>query len=263
MGCHASVLNRRLRHVCESLAAAGQYSLGTGRPAVKTNYVLSPQLLALGKALEPLSKAARQALRRKVRHSGQTFVVLDGLVRHMGLIEHAFSGLAPRLDGLMTDVIQNGGADALVVGRSVGRLEQVLWEFVDGYLDAKACQAGLEGVEAQKLILGVYRHHIESICDWMDEFVTVVLNPEQALQIRGIEPSSEVMLTVSLNMTNPPEMTEIDNLVKSLLAQAEEMQASLTLPEKTREAPPGIFGILGALAFGLGLTGAIFGKKHD
>jgi hypothetical protein len=41
------------------------------------------------------------------------------------------------------------------VGRSVGQLEQVISELVDGYLDTKASHAGAESVEARALILGV------------------------------------------------------------------------------------------------------------
>lgn len=241
----------------------------TEQPGLETIYVLAPQLVALGHALKPLSKAARDALRHPAQPTDQPFVALDDLVRHMGVIEHALSALGSRLDGLMAEVIQNGAADALVVGRSVGRLEQVLWEFVDGYHDAKACRAGPESVEVQALILGIYRHHIESICSWLDELVTTVLSPEQALDLRGIKPSSDVTLDVSLNMTDPPEMAQIGSLVKSLLAQAEEVEAgqaaeaAQTFAGKTREAKPGIFSTIGAMAFGLGVSGAIFGKKHD
>lgn len=233
----------------------------TEQPGLETIYVLAPQLVALGRALKPLSKAARDALRHTVPQTDQPFVALDDLVRHMGVIEHALSALGSRLEGLMAEVIQNGAADALVVGRSVGRLEHVLWEFVDGYHDAKACRAEPESLEAQALILGVYRHHIESICTWLDELVTTVLNPEQALDLRGLKPSGDMTLNVSLNMTDPPEMSQIGSLVKSLLAQAEE--AAQTFAGKAREAKPGIFSSIGAMAFGLGVSGAIFGKKHD
>lgn len=235
----------------------------TEQTAEETIYVVAPQLVALGSALEPLSKAARYALRRKVPQTDERFVVVDDLLRHLGVIEHALSGLGARLEGLMTDVIQNGEANAIDVGRSVGRLEQVLWEFVDGYIDAKSCQEGPESVQAQALILGIYRHHIESICNWLDELVTTVLHPEQALDLRGIKPSSDVTLKVSLNMTNPPEMSQIDILVKSLLAQAEEAVAAQSYAGIAREAKPGVVSALGALAFGLAATSAIFRKKHE
>ena len=102
------------------------------------NCVLSPQHFALGEALAPAAKAARQALVRRVRSSGQDFVTLKSLSRHMGRIEHALSRLNPRLEGLMSEVIRKEGVGPLEVGRSADRLGQVLSELVDGYLDAKA-----------------------------------------------------------------------------------------------------------------------------
>ncbi len=80
-------------------------------------------------------------------------------------------GGSPRLDGLMADVGANEGATALEVGRAAGRLEQVLSEFVYGYLEAKASQPGSDSIEARTLIIGVYRHHIKSICRWLEELV--------------------------------------------------------------------------------------------
>lgn len=137
--------------------------------------VLPPQILALGEALAPVAKAARHELARRVRPSGQAFNILDDLVHHMGVVEHALTKLSPRLDGLMTDVIRNAGAGVLEAGRSAGRLEQVLSELVEGYLEAKASHAGPEDAKARVLMMGVYRHHIrlfkrDSSVTWRGRF---------------------------------------------------------------------------------------------
>ena len=224
--------------------------------------VLPPQILALGEALAPVAKAARQALVRRVRSSGQDFVTLESLSQHMGRIEHALSRLNPRLEGLMSDVIRKEGVGPIEVGRSAGRLEQVLSELVDGYLDAKASHADAESVEARALILGVYRHHIRNICDWLDDLVATISNPAVALQRRGIEPSGDVVLTVPLNMTSPPEMAKLDALVKALQPPPEERVESPIEPLHTRNEGPGVIGTIGAFAFGLGLSEAVFGRKH-
>ena len=139
------------------------------QPSSETICVLPPQLLALGEALAPVAKAARQALVRRVRPSGQDFVTLESLSRHMGGIEHALSRLNPRLEGLMSDVIRKEGVGPLEVGRSAGRLEQVLSELVDGYLDAKASHAGAESVEARAL-----RRHKQLIDKGMHASVTAL-----------------------------------------------------------------------------------------
>lgn len=225
--------------------------------------VLPPQILALGEALAPVAKAARQALVRRVRSSGQDFVTLESLSQHMGRIEHALSRLNPRLEGLMSEVIRKEGVGPIEVGRSAGRLEQVLSELVDGYLDAKASHADAESVEARALILGVYRHHIRNICDWLDDLVATISNPAVALQRRGIELSGDVVLTVPLNMTSPSEMAKLDELVRSLQTPPEERAESPIEPQQTQGEGPGVLGTIGALAFGFGLSEAVFGRKHE
>jgi hypothetical protein len=86
--------------------------------------------------------AARQSLARRVRPSGCEFLLLEDATRHMGVIQAALEHLSPRLDGLMANVVNNENATALEVGREAGRLEQVLSEFVDGFLEVKASHAG-------------------------------------------------------------------------------------------------------------------------
>lgn len=231
------------------------------QPSPETRFVLPPQLLALGEALAPVVKAARQALVRRVRPSGQDFVTLDSLSQHMGRIEHALSRLNPRLEGLMSDVILKEGVSPIDVGRSAGRLEQVLSELIDGYLDAKASRAGAESVEARTLILGVYRHHIRNICDWLDDLVSTIADPAVALRRRGIEPSGDVVLTVQLNMTSPPEMAKLAALVSTLQLPPEDRAEAPIRSQQARDEEPGVLGVIGALAFGLGLSEAVLGRK--
>ena len=226
------------------------------------NCVLPPQILLLGEALAPVAKAARQALVRRVRPSGQDFVTLESLSRHMGGIKHALSQLNPRLEGLMSDVIRKEGVGPFEVGRSVGRLEQVISELIDGYLDAKSSHAGAESIDARVLILGVYRHHIRNICDWLDDLVATISNPAAPLRRRGIELSGDVVLTVPLNMTSPPEMAKLTALVGTLQPKQEERVESSIRPQQTRDDRPGVLCTIGALAFGLGLSQAVFGRKH-
>lgn len=231
-------------------------------PSPEANCVLPPQLLMLGEALVPVASAARRALARRVRQTGQRFLMLESLAQHMGWIEHALSRLTPRLDGLMADVIQKPAAGPLDVGRSVGRLEEVISEVVDGYLLAKASRPDAEGAEAHTLLLGVYRHHIQELCDWLDEIVSTVSNPSAALHRQGLEPIDGVVLTVPLNMTSPPEMAKLAALVEAIQSRLEERVNSPMEPQQTRSEGPGVFGTIGAVAFGVGLSQAVFGRNH-
>lgn len=224
--------------------------------------VLPSQVVFLGEALAPLAKAARQAMTRRVRPSGHEFVTLEDLSHHMGVIQQALTHLSPRLHGLMTDVIHKEGAGAVDAGRAAGRLEQVLSEFVDGYLDAKASHAGPNTSEARSLILGVYRHHIREICEWLEDLVGVIANPASAIQKRGIAAAANVELTVALNMTSPPEMAKLDALAKSLLPPPETYSELSPRLAQRETSGPGILGTIGALAFGIGMTKAVFGRRH-
>lgn len=224
--------------------------------------VLPPQVVFLGEALAPIAKGARQAMARRVRSSGHEFELLEDLSRHMRVIQQALTHLSPRLEGLMTDVICKEGAEVLDVGRAAGRLEQVLSEFVDGYLDAIASHAGPDSSEARGLVLGVYLHHIRKICDWLEELVAVITNPALAIQKRGIDVTANVELTVSLNMTSPPEMTKLDTLTKKLLPPPETVVEASPRFEETEVREPGILETIGALAFGIGITNAVFGQSN-
>lgn len=226
-------------------------------PLVELTYVLPTQLPLLAQALAPVAKAARRALKRKVQASGQDFVLLDDLSRHMGCIERALHRLIPRLEDLLPAAIREPSAGPLEVGRCAGRLEQVLSELVDGYLDTKASHAGTDSAEARVLLLGVYRHHILNICSWLDEIVFSITNPALAIQKRGIEPSEYVELNVEINMTSPPQMAKLDALVKRLQHRQEaEFQASCET-QHARARSPGLLATVGALAFGFGLSDAV------
>jgi hypothetical protein len=188
--------------------------------------------------------------------------MLESLLQHMGWIEHALSRLTPRLDGLMSDVIQKPTAGPLDVGRSVGRLEEVISELVDGYLLAKASRPDAEEAEAHSLLLGVYRHHIRELCDWLGEIVSTVSNPSAALHRQGLQPIDGVVLTVPLNMTSPPQMAKLAELVEAIQTRLEERVNSTMEPQQKRGDRPGVLGTIGAVAFGVGLSQAFFGRGH-
>lgn len=224
--------------------------------------MLPARLILLGEALEPVAKAARQALTRRVRPSGQGFVMLDDPIRHLGVIQEALTHLSPRLDGLMADVGANEGATALEVGRAAGRLEQVLSEFVDGYLEAKASQPGPDSIEARTLIIGVYRHHIKSICRWLEELVAAIADPAGAVRKRRLALAPTVELTVVLNMTTPPQMAALSALSMRLRYPPESAPAPPPDVQSPAPRPPGLLDTIGALVFGIGLARAALGRRR-
>ena len=224
--------------------------------------VLPPQVVFLGDALVLISTSLRQAMAQRIRSSGHEFLTLEGLTHHIGVIQQALTHLSPRLDCLMTDVIHKEGVGAIEVGRVAGRFEQVLFEFVDGYLEAKASHADPTSRLARSLILGVYRHHIREICEWLEELVEAITDPAFAIQKRSIKAAANVKLTVALNMTSPPEMAKLDTLVKSLRQPSEVQSNSLPRFVRTEVPAPGLLGTIGALAFGIGMTKTVLSRNH-
>ena len=228
--------------------------------------VLPTPVMFLGQALQPVIKTTRAAMALKVQSSGLVFEAIADLSSHMGVITSALTHLSPRIEGLMTDVIRNEDAGLAEAYRSAGRLEQVLSEFVDGFQTAKAAHpVDADSKEARSLLLGVYRHHVKVICDWMDDLVHAINNPMAELDKQSIPVTSNVVLTISLNMTSPPQMAKLDALAKRLRQQSESSVEALQATPP-RDAPidngPGILGTIGALVFGVGLTHAVFGRNQ-
>ena len=231
---------------------------------------LPSQVKSLGEALEPVAKRLRRAISCKVRSSGHEFVIFNDLLRHTGVISQALTHLQPRLSDLSSSAIEDERASTAEAYRAAGRLEQVLSEFVDGYHEVKASHADPEARMARTLLLGVYRHHITEICDWLDELVQVIFNPVAAAKKRGIPLTGSIQLSVVLNLTTPPEMAKLNDLAKTLqigpepkIEPVHEPQIE-PAPEYQRQAgnSPGVMGTIGALAFGIGITEAILGRHR-
>lgn len=223
---------------------------------------LPSRVTFLGEALEPVAKDLRQAMARKVRSSGHEFVTIDDVSRHMGVISQALTHLSPKFEDLMVNVMRNESAGMAEACRAAGRLEQVLSEFVDGYHEVKASHAGAETTEARNLLLGMYRHHIREICEWLEELVQAIANPVSAMKKRGIPLTANVELSVILTMTSPPEMDKLNDLAQRLQIKLAPVIEPAPTPAPRYEPPqsrgPGVLGTIGALAFGVGIHQAIW-----
>lgn len=223
---------------------------------------LPSRVTFLGEALAPVAKNLRRAITRRVKSSGHEFVTIDDLLRHTGIIEMALNHLSPRFEDLMGNVMRNESAGLAEAGRAAGRLEQVLSEFVDGCHEVQASHAGAETSEARALLLGVYRHHIREICDWIEELVQVIADPVAASEKREIPLTGNIELSVVLNMTSPPEMAKLNDLATRLQIRPARVIESAPRYEPPASRPPGILGTIGALAFGIGITKAILGRHR-
>lgn len=225
----------------------------------KTPHVLPSQVTSLGEALRPVMDNLRQAMSSEVESSGHEFVTLDDLSTHIRVIKQALTHLSPWLEDLRGNVIKNENAGMPEAYRAAGRLEQVLSELTDGYHEAHATHsAGPDAIEARELVLGVYRHILKDICDWLEELVQVIADPMSASKKQGISLKKDVVeLTVVLNLTTPPEFAKIEALTARL--KFDRAANDQPIDEAIR---PGALGTIGALAFGLGLAD-VLKKYHD
>ena len=242
-------------------------------PVLQTNnvvFTLPSRVKFLAEALEPVAKNLRQSIGCKVRQSGHEFVTVESVSRHMGVIAQALTHLQPRLSDLIGHPIEDERVGMAEAYLAAGRLEQVLSEFVDGYHEVKASHAGPETSEARSLLLGVYRHHIRRLCEWLEELILVISDPLAATERRGIPMTDNVNLTVVLNFTTPPEMAKLNDLAKRLQVasgqESESMLEARTEPaleyRQASSSNPGILGTIGALAFGVGITNAVLGRHR-
>lgn len=219
---------------------------------------LPSRVTFVGEALEPVAKNLRQAMLRKVKSSGHQFVMIDDLLRHLDVISRALTHLSPRFDDLMANVIRNESAGLTEVRQAVGRLEQVLSQFVDGYHQVKASHADPGTGEGRALLLGVYRHHIRELCGWLEELVQVIADPVSAAKKRGLPLTANVEISVALNMTSPPEMAKLNDLAQRLQIKRAPVIESAPRYEPPPSRRPGVLGTVGALAFGVGINQAIW-----
>ena len=217
----------------------------------------------LGEALAPVSRNLRNALTLKATPSGQEFVVFFDLPRHMGLIHQALTHLTPKLDDLMDSVVHNDSATLADAHRAAGRLEQGISEFVDGYHDARSSFGTQKSANARELLIGVYRHDIREICEWLEELVQAIAKPALALVKSGVVAESGATLSVVLKMTSPPQMEKLCVLWDEMLKKSGSRAVSEPSYETDAVKSPGLLGTLGAVVFGLGVSKAIFGGKHD
>jgi len=216
----------------------------------------------LGEALGPVARDLRRSLALRVKNSGREFVTIDDLSRHIGIIHQALTHLSAKLEDLMANVVHDERAGMVEAYRAAGRLEQVLSEFVDGYRDAKGSHGSPESGAARKLLLGVYRHHIREISEWLDDLVNAIAQPASALEKRKIAMTAETRLPVVLNVTRPPQMAQLHALAARLLVPPEYVAERLPIHEPSEPRGPGIFGTIGALAFGFALSNSVFGRRH-
>jgi hypothetical protein len=203
-----------------------------------------------------MAKDLQREIRRRVRSSGRVFEMPEDLTRHLGLLETALSHLEPRPGDLMKSVINNEHATAIDAGRAAGRLEQVLSEFTDAYLDVRLACTGPTHPQARELLIGIYRHFLTQISHWLNRIVRAIEQPQAEISQQGLVPHDGMVLSMNLNLTTPVQMHALRDLIQRLAPLAEKPRHVSTM---SADRPPSLMDQASALAFAMGLFSTVRG----
>lgn len=231
-------------------------------------YVLPPRFAIVGEALVPLVNNLRKAMAEDAALAGREFVAPRSIIHHLDVIQRVLERLPLRVNGLVNDIRTTEEPDIAHIYRAAGRLEELLLQWVDGLHDVRASHAPPEMVEVRDLLVGVYRHHLLEVCNWLADLVKVIADPAVAIEKSGMPMGDGSTLTVALTITVPPGMAELLAIANRMQVDSLEEIASTPIsiptPGSHNATPvgPGILGTLGALAFGIGVTKAVLGRNH-
>lgn len=226
-------------------------------------YVLSPRFAIVAEALVPVVNSLREAMAQDLGLSRHEFVMPESLSHHLSVIQRVLERLPLRVEELI-----NGGSantddsDLQQVYRAAGRLEEVLSEWGEGFQEVRASHAEPEFVEVRDLLLGVYRHHLLEVCNWLADLIKVIANPAAAIEKAGLPTGEGATLNLSLTISVPPQMGDLLSIAKRMQTTTGSEFESNPPSHHAAEAGPGVLGALGALAFGIGVTEAVLGRNH-
>ena len=222
-------------------------------------YVLPPRFAIVGDSLAPLVNNLRAAMAQDPGLSRHEFVIPESLSRNMDVIQRVLERLPSRVEGLIADGVSGDEPDIAHVYSAAGRLEEVLSEWVDGYQEVKASQAQPEACEVRDLLVGVYRHHLLELCNWLADLMKVIADPTAAMKKSGLQMGEGATLTISLSVTVPPEMAALLDIAKRMQIETAPEIELIPATQRTVQSGPGLLGTMGALAFGIGVTKAVLG----
>jgi len=231
---------------------------------------VAPRFKLAAEALSPLAARLRADL--QARHSGpsDSFEVPLQLSRHMDLVVDALTRLDDCIERLSAEVLSNEGANATDAGRAAGRLEEALHTFVRGHQIARASHPSKDlehlSKEGRRLIMGVYRHFLKEVLEWIDRLVNALDDPIKVAQATHAPLDKDVTLSIKLTLTTPSQFKRLHEMAHEVVAAVTAQQPVLTFwndsePPAPLRSTPGPLAHLGALAFGLAVAGKAF-RRH-
>ena len=194
---------------------------------------LPPRVVLWGQAIQPLCDSLSHALQQPASPSGETFQGLEDVSRHFEIYTRGLADLGEMLTTINTSVLGNEQASDADVYRTAGRLEQALQQLIRPYREIGSCAPLPDFPELQPLILGVFRHTLSEIHDWLQRMVEDIQDPASACERRALQVTEGMVLSIDLNLTSPPEMERLQQIADSLRSAAEEAAEDLSIPPPT------------------------------
>jgi hypothetical protein len=225
-------------------------------------YVLPPRFAIVAEALVPVVNSLREAMAKDAGLCRHEFVMPQSLFHHLGIIQRVLVCLPSRVEGLVSDGVKSDESTIACVYRAAGRLEEVLSQWVDGYQEIRASHAEPTMDEVRELFVGVYRHHLLEVCNWLAYLVQAIADPTAVMQRRGVSIGIDATLTLSLTMTVPPEMDKLLAIAKRMQIETAPETESIPATPRAMQSGPELLGTIGALAFGIGVTKAVLGRHR-
>lgn len=208
--------------------------------------VVPHRLQVLGEALKPVW----QKLDDQLAQSSVTAIPVHGMIdvisAHLDYLQVAMRPLGSRVESLMADVVSNEGVSDAEVYRAVGRFEAPLDDLADHFQEARALAVSGVDIEARDCLVGVYRHALVEIRDWLKDLVESLEDPVAAARAKGIAIEGQVELPFTLTMTSALELQQLTAWLSRQGASCRKRDGL------------GFWGTVGAMALGWGIGHALF-----
>lgn len=215
--------------------------------------LLPRRVTVLGEAMQPLWRKIATRLDDPVTPSILVYGMTEIVSHHLDELQSLAHRLNDRVNGLMSDVVENENAADSDVYRAVGRFEAFADDLLAGYRDVRTFNAYGRDVEARDLLAGIYRHTLIEIRDWLGELVETLADPMAAVRRRGLPTTGYVELPLALTLTAAPELVALSRWIEG---NADVFSSGVATKAKSGL---GFWGAVGAAILGWGIGEALFG----
>ena len=225
--------------------------------------ILAPHVVLLGEALRPsllkvealLDAPSDGAIDNKggmtVNDTEESFFAVDELTK----FHESYDRIYHKVSTVFKGLARSADVSDAKVHRAVGRLEAVLDELLDIYVELVCLGPFSAQDRGAELLLAVVSHTLTEIADWLRDLTEAAADPMKFAKGRGLPTDGKVKLELMPALTVPKELREFGDWVddQSMKELKEEMRA------ETQSRRPGSSSGLMGLVAGIFLGGWLFG----